>query len=309
MATKQKRKPARRSAARKKKPVSTGIPVKIFSWILMFAFLAFSLGVLGYVVFFQTVEAAEIKEYSPEQAVIFEEPDPPEHHGAAGGDVQGDGAPQVAIIIDDMGYHKKEGNDLLAIPYALTFSFLPHAPHTKEVMETAYQSGRTVLLHLPMQPKSDRWDAGEGALMAGADEQQLLQLLGDNLQLVYYATGVNNHMGSLFTEQVEPMRTVLSYLKQEGLFWIDSFTTAKSVGYSLARQMGVKSARRHVFLDNQHKTEKICQQLEKLVSYAEETGRGIGIGHPFPQTVEALQRCLPKYDRRVVVVGVDELVN
>ncbi len=312
MASPQKRKPSGRAAARKKRAVSTGFPVRFLSWILMTIFFFFSLGVLGYVVFFQTVQAADLPDSPTElsSGVIFEEPNPPEHHEPVQpAVVPVSKIPQVSIIIDDMGYHQKEGEALLAIPYALTFSFLPYAPHMQEAMETAYQNGRTVLLHLPMQPKSDKWDAGEGALLIGENQAEQMQLLEKNLQRVYYATGVNNHMGSLFTEQIEPMRGVLNYLKENGLFWVDSFTTSKSIGYSLAHEMGVKAARRHVFLDNQQQVDKICAQLDKLIVYAEEKGSGIGIGHPYPQTVQALQKCLPLYDKRVTIVGVNELAN
>lgn len=313
MASQQKRRSSRRSAAGKKKSGVSAFPVRLFSWVLMTVFFFFSLGVLGYVVFFQTVQAAEMPvsktgEQSP--GPIFEEPNPPEDHKPVPDrGVPVSVPPKISIIIDDMGYHRKEGDALLAIPYPLTFSFLPYAPNMQESMEKAYQNGRTVLLHLPMQPKSDKWDAGEGALLVGEHVAELKQLLETNLQRVQYATGVNNHMGSLFTEQIEPMREVMAYLKDNGLFWVDSFTTAKSVGYSLAHEMGVKATRRHVFLDNQQQVGKICEQLDKLVIYAEEKGRGVGIGHPYPQTVEALLKCLPKYDSRVVIVGVNELVD
>ncbi len=312
MASRQKRKSTGRSTARKKKNVSSGIGIKLLSWALMAVFLFISLGVLGYVVFFQTVQAAEVPDYPSDKisGVIFEEPDPPEHHEPAPpSKVPISKTPQISIIIDDMGYHQKEGEALLAIPYAITFSFLPYAPHMEGAMETAYQAGKTVLLHLPMQPKSDKWNAGEGALLVGESPAEQAELLEKNLQKVHYATGVNNHMGSLFTEQVEPMRAVLAYLKENGLFWVDSFTTSKSVGYQLAHEMGVKTARRHIFLDNEQKADKICEQLNKLVVYAEEKGSAIGIGHPYPQTVEALQECLPRYEQRVVVVGVNELVR
>lgn len=310
MATRQKRKPARRTAARKKN-TSSGLPVKIVSWLLMLSLFVFSLGVLGYVVFFQTVQAAEFSSYPTDEAgVVFEEPDPPEHHAPVpGGKSTSTEIPQIAIIIDDMGYHEKEGKALLEIPYQITFSFLPYAPFMTEAMETAYQNGRTVLLHLPMQPKSTKWSAGEGALLVDQSQSVQLKLLESELQLVHYATGVNNHMGSLFTEQREPMRAILGFLKDNGLFWVDSFTTADSVGFSLANEMGVKAARRHFFLDNQQQPEKICRQLGKLVAYAEEKGSAIGIGHPYPETVEALKKCLPEYDDRVAVVGVDELVK
>lgn len=312
MAASRKRKaPAgspRRRTARKKK--STGVG-KVVSWFLTAVFFLFSLGMLGYVVFFRTVQAQEVKDAAPEyhQSVVFEEPDPPIHeHDGEVLSTSGD-KPKIAIIIDDMGYHHHEGEALLALPYELTFSFLPYAPFTTEAMETAYQQGKTILLHQPMQPKGVEWNPGEGALLVDQSQKEIEQLLATNLQRVQYATGVNNHMGSLFTEHNGPMTAVLQYIQDNNLFFVDSFTTSKSVGYTIAKDQGMKTARRHVFLDNKQDVQSICNQLEKLVVFAEKNGEGIGIGHPYPQTYEALKRCLPSQVERVMLVGVEKLVH
>ena len=116
-------------------------------------------------------------------------------------------------------------------------------------------------------------------------------------------------MGSLFTEKEGPMQTVLEYLKENQLFFIDSFTTSNTVGYKLARETGVKTTRRNIFLDNQQDVGKICVQLDKLVAYAMKKGGAVGIGHPYSETVKALRECLPQYDQKIEVVGVDKLVQ
>lgn len=305
-ATRAKKKPVRR---RKKSKNNRSGLMKLFSWLLTIVFFFFTLGVLGYVVFFRTVQAQELSAYE-ESSIIFEEPDPPEHeHDGEAVQLPGYEKPRVAIIIDDMGYHQREGDALLELPYQLTFSFLPFAPFTSDAMETAYQKGKTILLHQPMQPKGLEWNAGEGALLKEQAPEEMRRLMEVNLQRVQYATGVNNHMGSLLTEYPEYMKVVVSYLQENGLFFVDSFTTSKSVGFQLAQERGLKTARRHVFLDNKQNVDKICEQLEKLVLFAEKNGEGIGIGHPYPQTFEALRKCLPAAVTRVKIVGVEQLVR
>ena len=45
--------------------------------------------------------------------------------------------------------------------------------------------------------------------------------------------------------------TVLSVLKEQHLFFIDSYTTAGSVAEARARQLRLPTARRRIFLDNE----------------------------------------------------------
>ena len=45
--------------------------------------------------------------------------------------------PAVSIIIDDLGYRLKYGTRAVNLPGKLTFSFLPHSPHAKELAAIA----------------------------------------------------------------------------------------------------------------------------------------------------------------------------
>lgn len=307
-----KRKTAARAPRRKTKKKSSSRLGKLVSWFATLFFLVFSLSVLGYVVFFRTVLAEESAPIVSEtlNSVVFEEPNPPSPIKVQSTvDTKYHGDSKVAIIIDDMGYHEKVGRALLSLPYDITFSFLPHAPFTAELVEIAYQADKTILLHLPMQPKGSEWDPGKGALLLSLNDEQQIALLEKNLEMVPYATGINNHMGSLYTEHPKPMLNLLEEIKKLELFFVDSFTTAKSVGYDLAKKLEIKTARRHVFLDNLHSVDKICTQLEELVISAEKHGEAVGIGHPKPETFDALKKCMPLYEQRVEFVGVTELVR
>lgn len=277
--------------------------------MLLLGLLIFSMGAAGYVIFFRTTIAHGATLESGEVDIAFEEPytniselpsDIPPVRDAS--------LPMVAIIIDDMGYHKKIGNELLVLPINLTFSFLPAAPFTPELEEKAFQSGRVVLLHQPMEPKSKEWDPGPGAFLTGQSKEEREKLFNGNLHAVPHAVGVNNHMGSLYTENREAMDAFMLLLKKQGLFFIDSFTSAKSQGLLAACEAGIPTARRHVFLDNVHSQDKVCNQLQKLVKSAEENGWAIGIGHPNEATLAALTNCREKLLKRVRLVSAQELL-
>ena len=215
----------------------------------------------------------------------------------------------MAIIIDDMGYHRKIGDRLLDLNLNLTFSFLPEAPFTLQQEEQAYQIGRDIMAHIPMEPGDAKWDAGPGALYLSASPEEQIATLKKDLAAVPHAIGANNHMGSKFTQKRQAMRRVLTELKAQGLFFIDSFTTAKSTGLTEARAIGLKSNRRHVFLDNIQDPEKICLQLDRLAALAVKQHPAIGIGHPYKATLDALQKCKGVLLETVQVVPVHELIQ
>lgn len=278
---------------------------KIVYYLALFCLLFFSVCMLGYVIFFRTVVAAELP--FEEHDIEFEEAAPPSRDPASPPLTKK--RVQVAIIIDDMGYHPEEGRALIALDLSLSFSFLPHAPFTQELEEMAYQKGNSILLHLPLEPRSAEWDPGPGALYLSDDSSTKRRKFYADLRLVPHATGVNNHMGSLFTENGPAMAELAALLSEEQLFFIDSYTTSESKGMVSAREKKVPTSRRHIFLDNVQDREAICLQLEKLIRLAEHQEYAIGIGHPYPETLSALSSCGLDMLQDVTVVGVDKLVH
>jgi uncharacterized protein len=276
--------------------------------VCVVASLFFILGGVIWHVFFPPTVTFDESGLVRKSEIIFEEPNPPVHELPRPPAVE-TRLPQIAIIIDDMGYHEKVGEELLALPLQLTFSFLPFAPFTGKQEIEAHASGHTVLLHLPMQSQKSEWDPGPGALFLGETEERQQEIFEADLAWVPHAVGVNNHMGSLYTENEQPMRSLLAMIKGRGLFFVDSVTSPQTVGSQLALEMGVKTARRQIFLDNIHTEEKIRQQLEKLVELAKKEGKAIGICHPHPETLQALTASVPLLTAEVRLVGVQELLQ
>jgi polysaccharide deacetylase 2 family uncharacterized protein YibQ len=286
---------------------------KLLLVLLFSAIVLFSLCTAGYVIFFRTVFAREFQPVQNE-IIVFEEPDPPPHEGAAAfseelSSLSEKSLPLVAIIIDDLGYHKKIGEDFLGFPIELTYSFLPFAPYTEKQEKNAFYSGKTVLLHLPLEPNGKEWNPGPGALFLSDPVELQKRKFEQDLALVPHAVGVNNHMGSRFTSNAAAMEKVLSFVKENGMFFIDSFTTAESKGLELAVRLKMRTGRRNIFLDNNRVKTDICGQLEKLVTVAESYGMAIGIGHPHLETYMALKECMPEYLTRVKFVSVTDIVK
>jgi polysaccharide deacetylase 2 family uncharacterized protein YibQ len=106
------------------------------------------------------------------------------------------------------------------------------------------------------------------------------------------------------------MRVVLGVLKSRGLFFIDSVTSPRTTGLRLAREMGIRSERRNVFLDNEQNEAYIQGQLSQAVRLARRTGAGIAICPPHPATIKALALLLPGLEQQgITLVPVSKLVR
>jgi polysaccharide deacetylase 2 family uncharacterized protein YibQ len=106
--------------------------------------------------------------------------------------------------------------------------------------------------------------------------------------------GVNNHMGSRFTASARDMRRVMVALRARDLLFLDSLTTGRSTGHGLAREFGIPTVVRDIFLDNDRAPASIRRQLARTVARARGHGHAIAIGHPYPETLDALESWLPR---------------
>lgn len=211
------------------------------------------------------------------------------------------GRPMIAIVIDDLGVDRKRSGKVIDLPGPLTTAFLSYARDVSTQARAARTNGHELLVHVPMEPSVDM-DPGEGALRTSMTPAQVASTLKADLAKFDGYVGINNHMGSRFTEDEARMRVVLSALKDGGLLWLDSRTTARSTGGALAREMGVPYAERNIFLDNVETLPAIQAQLAEVEKTALKHGYAIAIGHPYDATVEALARWLPTLEKKGMVL-------
>jgi polysaccharide deacetylase 2 family uncharacterized protein YibQ len=217
---------------------------------------------------------------------------------------------KVALIIDDLGYDPGLAKGFMDLKIPVSLSVLPDAPFTRRIATEADKRGCELMVHLPMEPK--RYPAvnpGPGTLFVTMDSEQILHQLADDLAQVPGAKGINNHMGSLFTEDRQKMAVVLRALKRRHLFFVDSRTTPDSVGYDLAKKMGIPTAKRTVFLDNDLHPAAIESQVRRLLNMARHKGWAIGIGHPHKETLRLLRRLAPGQQNGIEIVPITELLG
>jgi polysaccharide deacetylase 2 family uncharacterized protein YibQ len=136
----------------------------------------------------------------------------------------------------------------------------------------------------------------------------LIAQLEKNLDEVPGAAGVNNHMGSRLTTEATQMYQVFSILRKRNLFFVDSMTARDSQCRAAARLLQVRFGERDVFLDNIQEQGYITGQFAQLKKIAQKHGRAIGIGHPYPATLETLKVELPKIKGQFKVVPASRMV-
>ena len=218
--------------------------------------------------------------------------------------------PRVGIIIDDLGYDSSLANAFIRLDLPLTFSVLPFTPNTGLIAQKARKEGREIMLHLPMEPISyPDVNPGDGVLMVSMDKEMILEILNRDLTQVPFIAGVNNHMGSRFTESEKKMMIVLTELKRRGLYFIDSRTSGGSVAFEVAKRMALRTASRDIFLDNDLSENGLKIQMERLLSLARYKGWAIGIGHPHKETLKLLKRYQSTLKNNAQVVPVSNLVS
>lgn len=142
---------------------------------------------------------------------------------------------------------------------------------------------------MPMDPAT-----GPYAWHPGTPLPELAARLNAALTKVPYAAGINNHMGSRMTAQREPMAWLMGELQGRHLFFVDSRTSAATVAAAEAQRIGLAHVSRDVFLDDVRTPEAITAQLQQGVRLAHKQGSAVLIGHPYPQTLQVLEREIPR---------------
>ncbi len=198
---------------------------------------------------------------------------------------------RVAIVIDDVGFQEEPTLGFARLGLPITFAVLPHQRYSAGLARRLRSMGHEVILHLPMEPLGyPARDPGVGSVREGMSATEIASVVGADLLEVPGAIGLNNHMGSRATADPELMRAVLQVCGERGLYFLDSRTTPETVAYHLALRMGVRAAKRDVFLDDRRERTYIEGQVRSLLAKARLEGSAVAIGHPDAITLDALRR-------------------
>jgi len=220
------------------------------------------------------------------------------------------GQARLAVLLDDLGSDRGAADAIFALHVPITVSILPYHEHSQEIAEAARKHGCEVMLHLPMQSVANETPEQQ-ELKPGLSQNDVDDMVAKMLEALPEADGVNNHQGSQATSNSALMNELMPVLRDAGVFYVDSRTTAATVAYETAKRDGVKTAFRNVpFLDDVQTKAAVKKQLEIAIRGAKEKGEAIAIGHPHAVTLDALREMLPEAKKQGVrLVWVSEVVH
>ena len=106
------------------------------------------------------------------------------------------------------------------------------------------------------------------------------------------------------------MRALLEPVFFQRLLFVDSLTSHRSVGYDVARALGIPAGRRQVFIDPDESEATARAQLLEVERWASRRDSVIVIAHGRPLTLQLLGEALPRWEAQgIVLVRVSELVK
>lgn len=193
---------------------------------------------------------------------------------------------KIAIIIDDLGYNHTRDSLFITSSLDLSVSIIPFTRYATSLASLAEKHHKDTLIHVPMETlEKQPWEFSLTKKMSGV-------ALNHHLKRMYKsipnAIGINNHGGSLLTQNIDSMTHIMRFLAKNQLIFIDSRTTHHSVAERIAEKFSIPTQRRHIFLDNIPTVDAVRHQIAKLKRHAREHGAAIAIGHPKEATLVAL---------------------
>ncbi len=220
-------------------------------------------------------------------------PVPPAHTASSGDGIEDGFTPRarIAIVIDDLGNQWYSGLRALHLPGPVTLAILPDSHWGRQLAERASNQEREVILHVPMEP-DDATDWG-GGLTITMDEDEFRLTLERMLRAFPQVRGINNHMGSRLTRNRTRMDWMVGVLAERTLYFVDSRTTPDTEGFIAALAGRIPTMERDIFLDHDRTEMAIEAQWRALIDIAVQDGYALAIGHPYPETLNVLERHLP----------------
>ena len=219
--------------------------------------------------------------------------------------------PRIAIIIDDLGYQLAAGHRAVALPGPVACAILPGTPGAARLARAAWERGKEVLLHLPLQSVDHDGVSEPGSITLDTTREAFADTFATAMASVPFAVGVNGHRGSLLTRHPGHMSWLMEeLLRAGGLYFVDSYTTHRSVALQIASEQGVPAIKRDVFLDSDPAPEMVAMEFERLKALARERGLAVAIGHPYPGTLAFLERAIPGLvEEGIELVPLRELIH
>jgi len=211
----------------------------------------------------------------------------------------------LAIIIDDFGYDGQGTEEMLNLDIPITAAIMPFSEHTADDCKLVAESGNDAIIHLPMEANNGKksW-VGTKGIFSDMTAEEIEEVVNDAFDSVSIAVGINNHMGSAIMENQDKLSAVMDVVADRGVVFIDSLTTGKSKGKTLAKEKHVNYLERNEFIDSPGDVNETVSKIIKAAKDAKKNGYAIAIGHVGPAGGKTTAKALEKAKAEVEKMGV-----
>jgi len=213
--------------------------------------------------------------------------------------------PRIAIIVSGLGQSAAATEAAIqTLPPAVTLAFNPYGQRLDYWTARARAEGHETLVLVPMEPTNyPANDPGPETLLTTLSPPENRVRLNWSLSRFTGYTGVLSLFGSRYTTALESLRPTLNEIRSRGLLFVDSRVSLRSSAFRIAGEIGLPRAINNRFIDVQPARDEIDRRLDELVKIAMTSGFAVGVGQPFPVTIERVAAFVRGADARGLAIA------
>ncbi|HTI88885.1 MAG TPA: divergent polysaccharide deacetylase family protein [Alphaproteobacteria bacterium] len=213
--------------------------------------------------------------------------------------------PRIAIIISGLGQSAAVTEAAIqTLPGSVTLAFNPYGQRLEYWAARARAAGHEVLVMVPMEPVNyPANDPGPQTLLTTLSAPENRERLNWSLARFPGYVGVLSLAGSNYTTAPESLRPTLDEIRARGLMFVDMRTSLRSSAFRIAGDIGVPRAFNNRVIDIQASKDEIDRKLDDLVKIATTSGFAVGVGQPYPATVERVLAFVRSAEERGLAIA------
>ena len=190
----------------------------------------------------------------------------------------------MTIVIDDFGGFDQSGVEtMLSIDAPLTCAVMPHLENSQKNSQDAINSGKEVIVHMPMEACVHLPDLWYGSPYIGNvdTKENVYKKLDNAFENIKDAKGFNIHIGSGVCQHKNVVSYIYDYAKEHDYFFLDSRTHLNTICDKIAKEKNIVYLGRDEFLepDGNKSYNGVKHHLMEGAKLALEKGYSIVIGH------------------------------
>ncbi len=213
--------------------------------------------------------------------------------------------PRISVVLYGLGLDATATRSAIKnLPTAISLAFTPYAKGLDGWLAEARAAGHEALMMVPMEsadfPISD---PGPRALLTSLSAEQNIDRLEWVLARAAGYVGITEHLGSRFTASSHHMLALFQALRKRGLLFLAGRREAAGLVREIAGPLRLPFAVSKLYIDLRATRSLIDAQLVELERLAGNLGQSVGMGFPYPITIERLANWAGKLESRGFVLA------